>query len=365
MPAISDLLDVLERIAPARYAFSWDKVGLQVGDPSAKLSTGVVSLDRSLAAARFAVANKAEVLLSHHPLIFTPLSTVDTRSVVGRTVLELARSNVAFIAAHTNWDCAEGGINDALAERLDLHEYLPFGEAAEARKLKLCVFVPTANAEQITDAASAAGAGEIGNYRRCAYSAEGKGTFEPMPGANPAIGHVGGRETVEEIRVEMILPESRRGAVEAAIRAAHPYEEPAIDFFALAPEPQLAIGRIGSIAACSLEQFSAFVDSRLATKCWTWGGAGRRIERVAVVGGGADDEWAAAQESGADVLVTGEVKQHVALECVESGFAVIAAGHYATEQPGCAALRDRLAKEMSAVEWLLFEPAAGEAGRPH
>ena len=255
---VREILAVLEGVAPARYAFSFDKIGLQVGDPEAEVGRAVVSLDRSRAAVAYARSEGAGLLLAHHPLLFSPLASVVADDHVGRTVLDLAAAGIAFVAAHTNWDCARGGVNDALAARLLLEDVAEFGEA-----------------------------------------------------------------------------------------------------------PEQAAGRTGALReATTLAAFAATVGEELATATWAWGEPSRKIERVAVVGGAADGEWRAAQRAGADVLVTGEVKQHVALEAAESGFALVAAGHYATEQPGVEALRDRMAEACPAVDWRVFAPAPGVAGRP-
>jgi putative NIF3 family GTP cyclohydrolase 1 type 2 len=71
-----------------------------------------------------------------------------------------------------------------------------------------------------------------------------------------------------------------------------------------------------------------------------------------------------AQRVDADLLVTGEVKQHLALEASESGMCLLSSGHYATEQPGVVALRDRMAAAMPEIEWTVFVPEPGHAGRP-
>ncbi len=253
------ILDALEVVAPARYAFSFDRVGLQVGDPDAEISRVVVSLDRSRAAVARAREAGAQLLLSHHPLLFSPLREVLATDHVGRTVLDLASAGVAFVAAHTNWDSAKGGVNDELARRLSLSGLEEFGGSSNG-------------------------------------------------------------------------------------------EQPA--------------GRVGAAAPTTLGDLVTFVEGALATKAWAWGEADRPIRRVAVVGGAADGEWRAAQAAGADVLVTGEAKQHVALEAAESGFAIVAAGHYATEQPGVEALRDCMAFACPVVEWSVFAPMPGSAGRP-
>lgn len=365
MPSVREVLQVLEELAPARFAFSFDKVGLQLGDPTATLTKAVVSLDRSLAAAQYAAEVGAELLLCHHPLIWDPLKTITTETHAGRTALTLIKNNIAFAAAHTNWDSAQGGINDVLARLLRLHDVRPFGYAAAVSAVKLVAFVPRPHVDAVIDAASAAGAGIVGLYRRCAFMSEGKGTFLAEEGAHPAIGKKGQVEKIDEVRIEMILPAGARTTVTSAVRAVHPYEEPAMDFFQLADTAEQPAGRMGRLSTpVSLRQFVANVDTTLATISMAWGDPDRLISRVAVCGGAADGEWESAQANAADVFLTGEVRQHIGLEASESGFAVVASGHYATEQPGSAALRDALAIKLPNVEWLLFEPKPGFAGRP-
>lgn len=365
MPQVRQAIEVLERLAPKRYAFPFDKVGLQVGDPYAPLTKGVVSLDRSLAAVQFAADRGAELLVAHHPLIFEPVSSVLQTSHVGRTILELARKNVAFVAAHTNWDSARGGINDALAALIGLTGVVDFGTAAQVKRLKLVVFCPPTAVEAVIDAASEAGAGVIGEYSRCAFMSEGAGTFFGSANSNPAVGAKGQVERVAETRIEMVLLEDRARAVTRAVRRVHPYEEPAFEFFQLAADGEQPAGRMGALAEpTTLLGLLPMLDALLETTSCAWGKPDRQVKKLAIVGGAADSEWREARQAGADALLTGEVKQHVGLEAAEEGFAIIASGHYATEQPGCLALRDRLAADMPEVEWLLHVPEPGFAGRP-
>jgi dinuclear metal center YbgI/SA1388 family protein len=362
---VREVLAALETVAPVRYAFSFDKVGLQVGDPEAEVTKAVVSLDRSRAAVAHAREEGAQLLLAHHPLLFSPLNKVLANDHTGRTVLELAAAGIAFVAAHTNWDSAQGGVNDALADLLNLQQLKPFGFAEKVDRLKLVFFAPAEAADSLIDALSAVGAGVIGNYERCAFRSEGTGTFLGGKGSNPTVGEPGKVETVPEVRVEMVLRGDQQRIVERTLREKHPYQEPAYDFLVSPAVPEQAAGRVGSLETpLSLADFAAMVETSLDAKAWTWGDPARKIRRVAVVGGAADGEWMAAQRAGADVLVTGEVKQHIAVEAAESGFALIAAGHYATEQPGVVALRDRMAKACTTIDWKLFAPPHGFAGRP-
>ena len=365
MATVHQVLEALEDIAPPRFAFDFDKVGLQVGEPQQEVKKAVVSLDRSLAAVSYAESIGAQLLVSHHPLIFRPIDSVNNRTHVGRTILKLAKSNIAFIAVHTNWDSAQGGVNDVLCRLFKLSNIRGFGHAAEVRQLKLVFCCPPENADNIIDACSNAGAGQIGMYRRCAFMNPGTGTFIGEEGANPMVGEKGRIEHIPEVRVEMVLRADQQRAVTRALVRTHPYEEPAYDLFELAASGEQSSGRIGTITSwVKFSDFSEGVAKTLGTKCLSWGDPQKEIRNVAFVGGAADDEWRAAQREQADALVTGEVKQHNALEAAESGFALVAAGHYATEQPGVQALGDRLKAAVSEIEWTVFTPEAGVAGRP-
>lgn len=364
MARVLDVLDAIEKIAPERTAFGFDKVGLQVGNREAGVTRAVVSLDRSLGAVRRAKELKAELLLAHHPLIWEPLQKVVSNDYGGHAVLELARSNIAFIAAHTNWDCALGGVNDALAQLIGLRNVRGFGEFAPSKVFRVTVFVPEDSTQRLIDAMSGAGAGTVGRYDRCAYFTSGTGTFRPKEGAKPTIGEAGKVEEVSETKLEMLVPAHAVDTVWRALVKAHPYEEPAYDFTALRELEGQPAGRIGELPEpVPFDQLIAMLDKALSTKSMGWGLSGT-VRRVAVVGGSASNEWRSARDAGADVLVTGEAPQHVALEASESGMRIVAAGHYATEQPGCAALARAMGTLLPEIEWSLYEPAPGESGRP-
>lgn len=365
MAHVSDVLAAVDRIAPFRMAFGEDRVGLQVGSLDWPVTEGVVSLDCSIEAIEYAESAGAQIIVSHHPLVWDPITRLDDGSYASRRALKLARLGISHIAAHTNWDAAPDGLNDHLAGLLGLSEVRPFGRSALQRSIKLVTFVPTEAADRVVDALSNAGAGEIGLYRRCWFGSSGVGSYIPMEGSKPAIGTQGRIESVEEMRVEMVLPEELTQAAVAALRSAHPYEEPAYDLVRLAETPIQPIGRIGRLPEPRrLSELATEVAKRLECATRAWGDALHSITSVAVVGGSGDDHWQMAQASGADLLVTGEVRHHNALEASESGMAVIEAGHYATENPGCTRLIERLRVEVPDVAWRLFVPKLGSAARP-
>lgn len=365
MTSVADVLAALERLAPARFAYPDDRIGLQVGDPGAPVQKIVTSLDRSLGAVRFCRDRRAQMLIAHHPLIWEPLRSVREDDHVGLTVSELISAGIAFAAAHTNWDAAPGGVNDVLCEMLGIQNAVPFGTASRVERLHLVTYVPEKNLQSLIDALSRAGAGMIGLYRRCAYYSQGTGTYLPLEGAAPTVGAVGRIEETPEVRLEMILPESNADDVSTALRDAHPYDEPAFHFHKLWSAGEMPIGRLGSLdQPRTLGWLAENVDLLLSTKCAAWGSPNADVEHVAVVGGAGGDLWRAAKNAGARVLVTGEVAHHQAVEATEVGFCLIQAGHYATENPGARRLGERLSALLPGVEFEHFEPAIGDAGRP-
>ncbi|MGE0001398.1 MAG: Nif3-like dinuclear metal center hexameric protein [Fimbriimonadaceae bacterium] len=359
MPRVSDILEAIGRIAPHHEAYPWDKIGLQVGDPSVEVGRVLVTLDASRAAIREAAAG-SQMIVAHHPVIWEPLARLDGSYSASRAV-ELARHSIALAVAHTNWDCARGGVNDALAARIGLRDVRPVGRGAQPECLKLTVTVPKVHTQAVLDAIAAAGAGQIGAYRRCAFWAAGKGTFQPMEGANPRVGSVGSIENVEEDRLEAVLERGLRTAVEEAVLQSHPYEVPAYDFHEVSVHGT-ALARIGELERpMAAADFARHVGNRLGGPTIGYGSTDVRL--VVVVGGAGGDYWRLALDADA-AFVTGEAKHHEGLEAAEAGTTLVAAGHYATEQPGVEALRNALATQLPEVEFRAFTPEPGQAGRP-
>ncbi len=360
MTTVGHLLDAIDRIAPWSTATTWDRSGLQVGNPGSPLTRVAVSLDSSVAAVEFALEQGAQVLVSHHPLIWDPLKRLVAGSRVEQALRLLLTNDIAFIGAHTNWDLASGGVNDALATRLGLVdvESIPDGQSVAGWKLVTCV--PESAVERVSEALFSAGAGRIGRYDRCSFRSMGTGTFRGLEGSQPVVGEVGRSEAVEEVRLETVVPDAAVRAVERALRAAHPYEEPAYDWVRLRDTPGPTFLRRGRLPRpLRAEEFQAWIDERLGTRCLVWP-AGGPVETVTVCGGAAGELWSLAQ---ADAYVTGEVKQDQAVDA-QAVVTIVAAGHYATEQPGVDALASALTQAIPGLEVFVFEPGPGAAGRP-
>ena len=362
---ISDVLDSMELFTPVRWAFEFDNVGLLLGATDAKVSKGVVCLDLSSEAIDYAESIGAELIVTHHPSIFQPIKRLVDNNVMSKNLLRMATKGMAHIAAHTNWDAAPFGVNDTLAKILGLEEVEPFGSVAEVQYCKIIVFTPEVITEAVIDAMAEAGAGFVGNYRRCAFKSAGIGTFEPLPGSNPSIGRIGKSDEVPEDRIEMICPTRIVDRVIERMRSTHTYEQPSFDILELKPLKEQPVGRIGVLPEpMLLFQMHEFLKERLGVPPLLWGNPDTTVQRIAVVGGSADEEWRLARRAGADLFVTGEVKHHNALEMSDSGFCVAAAGHFATENPGMRSMQEQLSIRLPGIEWSFFEPRIGFCARP-
>ncbi len=333
---VSDVKRVMDEWAPPAWAAPWDRVGLQAGRPDLGVAGVAVCLSVTpgvVAAARTAGAN---MIVAHHPLIWDPIRALRTDDPQVRMCLDIAADGMACLTAHTNLDVAPGGVNDALARALGLEKTGQLFPADEARQVKLVVFVPESHLAQVRDAVCAAGAGGVGVYTHCSFSAPGVGTFLPGAGAQPFCGEVGKVNEEPERRFETLVPKPCLGAVLKAMFQAHPYEEVAYDVISLEnADPAVGLGRVGELPeAMDGRAFAAHVRGCLpnAPVRAVLPGTGRRVRRVAVLGGSGGDQIARLPLD-VDAYVTGDVKYHDALAARLRNVLVVDAGHHGTEVP--------------------------------
>ncbi|MGL5858046.1 MAG: Nif3-like dinuclear metal center hexameric protein [Angustibacter sp.] len=349
---MSRVIDVLDGLYPPPSAMSWDAVGLVCGDPDQHVRRVLLAVDPTAAVVDEALQWGADVLIAHHPLLLRGVHGVPATTAKGRVVHRLIRGNCALYVAHTNADIASPGVSDALARVLGLDDLHPLTPHPTQQLDKVVAFVPTADADRLVDALADAGAGAVGEYSRCAWTATGTGTFTPGTTAQPAIGQPGRVEQVLESRVEMVVPRQRRLSVVAALRAAHPYEEPAFDILELAdPGRGTGVGRVGQLVRpMTLEQFARHVATVLPATVQgvrVAGDADAVVRRVAVVGGAGDSEFAAVRASGADVYLTADLRHHPVSEARETAGGgppyIVDVSHWASEWPWLAGCESGLA----------------------
>lgn len=341
---LADVIAVLDAAYPPRLAHDWDSVGLVCGDPEETVDSVTISVDAT--AAVIAEVPERGLLLAHHPLLLRGVDTVAASTAKGALIHQLIRTGRALFTAHTNADSATPGVSDALAEALGLRVESVLSPVSDGPDLdKWVVYVPAADAPAVREALFTAGGGQIGDYSHCSWSVSGTGQFLPHPGASPAVGMVGALEQVSEDRVEVIAPSRLRAGLLAALRASHPYEEPAFDILALAPIPgDVGIGRVGSLP--KPETLSAFVSrvcAALPTTSWGVRASGdpdAMVSRVAVCGGAGDSLLGAVSVAGergeVQAYVTSDLRHHPADEHRRaSGVALVDVAHWASEFPWC------------------------------
>ena len=340
---LSDVVAALDALYPPHWAQPWDAVGLVCGDPDSAVRRVLLAVDPVQAVVDEAVAGGFDLLLTHHPLWLKGTTSMAASTPKGRVVHRLVTAGCGLLVAHTNADVADPGVSDALGELFGLRDTRPLQSSPDELD-KLVVFVPVESAEALLDALAAAGAGAVGDYDRCAWTTTGTGTFRPLPGASPSVGEVGRVEQVTEMRLEVVLPRERRGAVLGAMHSSHPYEQPAFDLLQLVPTPgRRGLGRVGELPEpMPLRELTARAAAVLPATAWgvrAAGDPGRVVRTLAVCGGSGDSLLSAA--SVADAYLTADLRHHPASEAPE-GLALIDAAHWATEWPWLADAARRL-----------------------
>jgi len=333
--AVRDVWRALDDHFPFAHRADWDNVGILAGDPAAPVRSVLVALDATPAAVALCGRMRADLLLTHHPVIFSPLKSVRPDQGDSSAAYSLLRMGVAVISAHTNADVAPRGVSWAVARRIGLRGILPLLPGQPSDACKVAVFVPPDRADDVMSALSEAGGGRIGAYSRCSFRAAGWGTFLPAESASPYAGRAGREERIEEIRLEAVVARSLLPQVLRAVRAAHPYEEPAIDVYPLAG---WALG--GGIGAVGNRESAAKLDAvleeihRKIRPAWikVAGPSRKTVRRIAVVAGSGSEFAGAAREAGADLFVTGDVKYHQALEAAAGEMPVADVGHGSAEK---------------------------------
>jgi dinuclear metal center YbgI/SA1388 family protein len=346
---LSDIVGIINKIAPPSLAEDWDNVGLQVGDTSAEIKRIMIALDPGAPAIEAAINDSCQLLLTHHPFIFKPLKKITSGDETGRLIQRAIKSGLAVLSLHTNYDTAANGVNDLLGQALGLQNLLPLKIVKREELLKLVVYIPASHENQVKEELLKFSALQ-GHYDECSFTAAGTGTFRPLAGATPFIGTNDNRESVAECRFEILLTKSGLPAALKALYKTHPYEEPAFDIVPLLNEGTAAgIGRIGVLAApMTGRDFAAIVKQSLAaTALRAVGDLDQQATRVALCGGSGISLLHEAVRAGADIFVTGDIKYHEAREAEALGITLIDAGHFATEHLMVAGLSQQLEAELA------------------
>lgn len=348
------IIKIMNEIAPETLAESWDNVGLLVGNEDSEVDRILVALEATEAVVDEAIANNIDLIICHHPLVFKPMKKITDADPIGRLIRKLIKNDINLYAAHTNLDIAKEGTNDYVAELLGLKMLNGLEKTGADKYMKLAVYVPVENVEEVRKALANAGAGHIGTYSDCAFMSEGRGMFRPLEGSNPHIGSINEVEKVREVKLEVIMGKANMQRVLSALLKAHPYEVPAYDVWGLENEIESHhLGRFGLIdGSHTLEEFSGLVKDKLHVDHLRYvGDPQRRVRKAAICTGAGADVMKAAVKKGCDVLITGDLKYHEAQSALQMNLCVIDAGHYETEQIYVKRLSEKLKMAIEKKEY--------------
>lgn len=330
----SDIIDLMNQWACPHLIDEWDNTGFQLGDLEKEINKIIVALDLDREVLEETLKEEAQMIITHHPLIFKPIKALRKQNYKEKLIMDLIKEDIVVYNAHTNLDLAINGVNDALANILNLKNCQVLKVTHEEPLYKFAVFVPKSHASRIRQVLGNEGAGFIGNYSHCTYNVEGIGTFMPLEGTSPYIGEMNKLEEVEEIRIETIVKKKDLKRVVKEVLDNHPYEEVAYDIYPLENKGQVfGYGRIGEVEKVKLKDYLDFIKRQLKVdNLIVYGDLEKEISKVAVCGGSGATFIHDAYIKGADVYITGDIKYHDSQYASELGITVVDVGHFDTEK---------------------------------
>lgn len=333
MTTIRDVTNRIEKFAPKHLAEDWDPIGLSFGSYDTKIKKVLVALDLDKNTLEEAKEKNVDFIFTHHPSIFKSLSTLNEHDSRRKEYIDLIRADIALYSAHTNVDSTVGGMNDWLAEALDLEQPFEVLDTSYQSELRLLVlYTPLEDAKRMREVLHQAGAGQVGDYSNVSYTTNGSGHFTPEEAADPTIGEQNHAVEVEEERVEVLFPPYLQSNIIEAIYKNHPYEEPVFHILDISKkDKEFGIGRIGNLKESKTydEMISKVKDAFNLPHVRTANTAvDQAIQRVAIVGGSGENYYKQALNKKADLYITGDISYHGAQDMIRDGLPFIDAGHF-------------------------------------
>jgi len=333
MILIKDVISCIENFAPPALQESYDNSGVQCGDTNQVATGALLCLDITKGVIEEAISKKCNLIIAHHPLIFSPLKKLTGSNYVEQLIITALKNDITLYACHTNADNVKTGINHKIAQKLGLVNTQILQPKRGLLK-KLVTFAPEKNAEAVREALFNAGCGQIGNYSDCSFNANGTGTFKGNADSNPFVGEKNKLHKEAETRIETIFESYKEKQVIEALLKAHPYEEVAYDIYSLDNKhPQIGSGMVGELPSEMEEK--AFLlhlkDIFKANGIRFTAFLNKKVKKVALCGGSGSFLIKDAISAKADVFITGDFKYHQFFDA-ENKILIADIGHYETEQ---------------------------------
>ena len=330
---VQDVINYIEELCPLAYAEDFDNVGLLVGNKNDQIKGVLVTLDTLENVVDEAIEKKCNLIVSFHPIIFSGLKKITGSTYVERVVLKAIKNNISIYAMHTALDNCFTGVNAEICNVLGLkNQKILIPQQGTIKKLT--TYVPKKNADKVREALFNAGAGNIGNYSNCSFNLEGTGTFNGNENSKPVIGERGKTQEETEIQIGVTYAKHVENNVLNALFKHHPYEEIAYEIFTLENTNQhIGMGMIGELNNTMNEtEFLKFIKKKMNTGCIRHSEfLGKKIKKVAVLGGSGAFAIKHAKRLGADIFITSDIKYHEFYQA-ENKMIIADIGHYESEQ---------------------------------
>ncbi len=333
MILVKEVTDFLESIAPLSYQESYDNSGLITGNPQSEIRGILVCLDSTEDVIMEAIEKGCNLVIAHHPIIFSGLKKITGKNYVERTILLAIKNDISIYAIHTNLDNVSVGVNKIIGEKLGLKNLKILSPKSSLLR-KLVTFCPVNDAEKVKDALFNTGAGNIGNYTECSFNLVGEGQYRGNEASNPVKGEKGKLHTENELRIEVIFENYRQNQIISALLAAHPYEEVAYDIYDLVnKDSRVGSGMVGELTESQNEK-DFLVDLKKKMKASSIRHTvllGKKVKKIAICGGSGSFLLQDAIFSGADVFITADYKYHQFFDA-DGKILIADIGHFESEQ---------------------------------
>jgi len=344
---INDVIQYMEELAPLSYAESYDNVGLLVGDKNTRLTGILITHDTLEEVVDEAITKSCNLIVSFHPIVFSGIKKFNGQNYVNRVLVKAIKNDIAIYATHTALDNVQHGVNSTICNQLNLANrktLIPKREYIH----KLTTYVPVAKVEKVRNALFNAGAGNIGNYNKCSFNVSGEGTFQGNKNSKPQVGSQGEFRTENETLISLTFEKHLENKILKALFTNHPYEEVAYEISTLTNLHQnIGLGMIGELTTPMDEKiFLEFLKTKMNTSCIRHSALlGKKINKVAVLGGSGSSVIKNAKNSGADVYITSDLKYHDFYQA-ENSILLCDIGHYESEQYTKSLLYEFLSKKI-------------------
>lgn len=334
MPRLKEIIEVLEDFAPKYLAESWDNVGLMVGKVDSDVQKVLCALDLNHEVIDEAIHLGVTCIITHHPFLFKPIRCIDLETAQGQIIEKLIKHQISVYAMHTNYDIAEGGLNDYLANQLGLKNIQVLDKTYEEKLYKGIIYVPSSHLDEVRKVIIKSMTCNIGNYTGCTFSTKGEGTFIPLEGSAPYIGGTGCLEKVNENQLSFMGTYKEVEQIIESVKKVHPYEEVAADIYLLENMKKVyGIGRYGELeTGMSMSDFIEKVKIFFKIEHVRVTDVRERIIKRVAICSGSGSAYIKCAGAVADVYLTGDLKFHEGQLARSLGLTVVDIGHYASEQ---------------------------------